>query len=412
MQAARAAAPPVWVWVATVLSVLTVINMGLAADDPLLELSATTYGKSPGGYGAVHDLLSELRSRPSSERSRVAYGEVPVARALWLIAPDLLDDTMSDDSSPLDDGREALASSLLRWIERGGTAVVLGTPHSDWSRYGLSPARGPAARAGEVGGHVALPSALGAQLRAIEVPDLRHFAPDSLGDFTRVLGSAQAPFALQKPLGKGRLVVVADATPLQNEHLDRADHASLALDLARAFGPPLFDERCHGLLPNASLGAALGVERASLIALGLGLCALLALWHLRSVPAATLVHESGLDPGLQSFVDSLAVLYGRKAPRDAAAVYRAYLHGVRFRLRHKLYGARGGSDVLLRQRLRRELSDQPALLARFEDAGAPRDERELHAAIRDLERSVALLSEPRAAREAQSADAHRATREA
>jgi hypothetical protein len=402
------------VWVATVLSVLTVINMGLAADDPMLELSATTYGKSPGGYGAVHDLLSELRSHPSSERSRVAYGEVPVARTLWLIAPDLLDETPSEERSPLDDGREALAGSLLRWIERGGTAVVFGTPRSDWSRYGLASASAPAARNAGAGDHVALPSTLGPQRRALEVPDLQHFAPDTLGHFARVLGTVDAPFALRKQLGKGHLVVVADATPLQNEHLDRADHASLALDLARAFGPPLFDERCHGLLPNASLGAALGVERSWLIALGLGLCALLALWHLRSVPATTLAHEAGLDPGLQSFVDSLAVLYGRRAPRDAGAVYRAYLHGVRFRLRHQLYGARGGSDALLGQRLRRELGARPALLAHFEGASPPRDERELHAAIRDLERSVAVLAEPRAAHAvlpAQAVQADRVTRE-
>jgi len=404
---ARAAAPPAWVWVATALSVLTVINLGLAADDPLLELSATTYGKSPGGYGALHDLLAELESRPRSERSRAAYGELPTSRTLWLLAPDLLENADGEQSSPLDAGHDALASALQRWVERGGTAVVFGTALSDWSRYGLVPAP-PAATASE---HVPLPSTLGPQWRALEAPGLRHFDPNALGDFERVLGQPNAPFALQKRLGKGRLIAVADATPLQNQYLDRADHASLALDLARAFGPPLFDERCHGLLPNASLSAALGMERSWLIAIGLGLCALLALWHLRSVPAATLARESGLEPGLehgvdrgvqpglQSFVDSLAVLYGRKAPRDAAAVYRAYLHGVRFRLRHQLYGARGGSDQLLSQRLLRELGAEPALLARLQGQSAPRNERELQVAIRDLERSAAVLAALRVARE-------------
>ncbi|HMI94638.1 MAG TPA: DUF4350 domain-containing protein [Polyangiales bacterium] len=395
------AAPPAWVWVATALSVLTVINLGIAADDPLVELSPTTYGRSQGGYGALHDLLAELDSRPRSERSRAAYGELPRDRALWMLAPDLLEDSGEDPSSPLDEGGDALAAALQRWIERGGTALLFGTPTSDWSRYGLALAAPRLAKTQDE--RVALPSTLGPQRRVLELTNERHFDPNALGAFTRVLGAADAPFALQKRIGRGRLIAIADATPLQNQQLDRGDHALLALDLARAYGPPLFDERCHGLLPNASLSAALGMERSLLIAIGLGLCALLALWHLRSVPAATLARELGLDPGLQSFVDSLAVLYGRKAPRDAAAVYRAYLHGVRFRLRHQLYGARGGSDELLGQRLQRELGTEPELLACLQGRSIPRDERELQVAVRDLERSAAVLAERRTAREARQA---------
>ena len=237
-----------------------------------------------------------------------------------------------------------------------------------------------------------MPSAHAPRPRAIDVRNLRHFDPARLNGFTRVLGWPDAPYAVEKRIGRGRLIAIADAAPLQNQQLDRADHVLLAIDLARAYGSPLFDERCHGMQPEVSLASALGWARAWLLAAGLGLCALLALWHLRSVPASTLARAPALDPGLAGFVDSLAVLYARKAPRDAAAVYRAYLHGVRFRLRQQLYGARGGSDELLAHRLQRELGGEPELLASLQGQRAPQSERELRACVRELERSVAVLA--------------------
>ena len=89
-----------------------------------------------------------------------------------------------------------------------------------------------------------------------------------------------------------------------------------------------------------------------------------------SVPASSIARLPGLDPGLESFVDSLALLYSRKAPRDAGAVYRAYLHGVRFRMRQLLYGARGGSEQLLGPRLAASLVD--AAIADEDSQLAPR----------------------------------------
>ena len=391
--------PPAWVWVVLVLCVLTAVNMGFAAGDPLLELSETSYGKSSTGFGAVHDLLSELPAQPRSERSLASYAELPRARTLWLLAPDLLVLRDEDTERRIDDGQEQLASELQRFVERGGIVLLFGSTYSDWSRYGLE-----LAASRDPGKRLLVPSALAPHPRAIDVPALRHFAPEQLGGFERVAGTAAEPFVVEKKLGAGRLIAIADVTPLQNQHLDRADHALLAADLARAYGWPLLDERCHGLLPDVSLASALGWPRSALLVAALGLCALLALWHLRSVPAATLVHEAGLDPGLGSFVDSLAVLYARKAPRDAAAVYRAYLHGVRFRLRQQLYGARGGSDEQLSPRLQRELSAEPELLAALQGKREPRDERALRDCARELERSIAVLAARHAARSHASAN--------
>ena len=403
LQVARSG-PPRWVWISTALSVLTVVNLSMANDDPMLDLGQTSYGKSSDGFGAVYDLLSELD--PHSTRSRERYQTLATDRTLWLLAPEFLAEG-SDAALPEPlRGDATLSAELDAWIARGGTAVVFGLPLSDWSHYQLTLAKVAEhekeneqddAQVKRVP-HVAVPSTLARQLRAIEIEGLRNFAPELPAGFERVLGTPDAPFAVRKQIGKGRLLAVADARPFANKALDGADHANLAVDLARAFGTPIFDERCHGLLPERSLSSALGRRRLLLLAFGLGLCLLLALWHLRSVPASSIARLPGLDPGLESFVDSLALLYSRKAPRDAGAVYRAYLHGVRFRMRQQLYGARGGSELLLGQRLERDFAQQPELLARLNGQRTPRNERELLVAARTLERAVASLSERRDAR--------------
>ena len=67
-------------------------------------------------------------------------------------------------------------------------------------------------------------------------------------------------------------------------------------------------------------------------------------------------------------------------------------------MRQQLYGARGGSELLLGQRLERDFAQQPELLARLNGERTPRNERELLATARSLEHAVAALSERRNAR--------------
>jgi hypothetical protein len=178
--------------------------------------------------------------------------------------------------------------------------------------------------------------------------------------------------------------------------LDAADHSTLALDLARTYGAPVFDERCHGLVDDASLLAAIGGGRLLLLALGFGLWGVSLVYTRRAVPVAELPARAEMLPGLRSFVDPLALLYSRSARRNAAAVYRAYAHGVRFRLRRSLFGPRGGSDALLDQRLAHELAHSDAdLLAELRGQRAPRGPSEIEAAAQRMERYLGTSMQAR-----------------
>ena len=62
----------------------------------------------------------------------------------------------------------------------------------------------------------------------------------------------------------GRIIAIADENFLRNEHLADADASLVLIDLARAFGAPVFDEYSHGLAPPSSLTFAVLDSRAIL----------------------------------------------------------------------------------------------------------------------------------------------------
>jgi hypothetical protein len=85
-----------------------------------------------------------------------------------------------------------------------------------------------------------------------------------------VADASGRPVVVSAPLGQGEVVALADADPLQNEHLARADNAALALGLAGADGQTLvFVESVHGFsaggvdaAPSAWRWAAAGLALA------------------------------------------------------------------------------------------------------------------------------------------------------
>jgi hypothetical protein len=361
-----------------VIALLTLINASFAPDIAL-DLSPTSYGKSLDGHGALYDVLGELGFDVA--RSRAPYASLPTSgAALWLVRPDFAESRMhlsrSDDEEEAG-AMEGLQDELLSWVQAGGTAVIVGPDRALLERLelDLTTASVPAGSLaqGSLGRRV---FSLAGELDSIAQAD----------GWETVLQVGDDSFALLKPVGNGHLLVVADAAPFSNDALDDGDHVLLAVDLARGFGPPRFDERCHGMLGDPSLRSALGARRIALLAACLGLLAALWLWQQRSVPAAELARPELPDPSLARFVDSLAFLYAKKAPRHAAAAYRAYLHGLRHRLRRALYGRGRGSDELLSRRLARELTDDARLLQALEGRAAPADVAQFETVVRAMER--------------------------
>jgi len=123
--------------------------------------------------------------------------------------------------------------------------------------------------------------------------------------------------ALRRPLGRGEVVLLSDASPLQNELLASADNAAFGLAVAGPPGRPvLFAESFHGY------GEASGLDAVPLrwwwVLAGLLLAALvLALAQGRRLGPAELPGRV-LPPARVEFAEALATQLARTRPRGDA----------------------------------------------------------------------------------------------
>jgi hypothetical protein len=369
--------------VSLVAAVLLLLGLNLwMAPKVALRESPTSFGVERQGYKAAYDLLLELGVPVS--RSYVRPGAIPADRSLWLVSPSFLNGDLRDD--------DATGGGLLRWVRAGGTAVVFGDPESDWKRLNIERGVGVSDAANLIEGDFA------PRARKLDVTELVHFA-DAHGktahgktvDDQPARGKARvrltcggASFALEIPLGAGRLVAIADGRFLRNANLGSGDASVLLVDLVRALGPPVFDEYFHGLVESSSLVATLAGSRV-ILALGAGLLlALLWVGEQRSWPPRRLAERAEEPaPSIASFLDSLGVLYARA--RDPGAAFRAYRAGFLVRVRRQLWPHGEFSEQLLLERLERDRSLLPETRHWLIDGATPANESELVSAVRAIE---------------------------
>jgi uncharacterized protein DUF4350 len=309
-------------------------------DENTRPMSATTFGTVPGGYGAVYDLLTELGLAVG--RSYVLpTAPGPPATRWWLEA------------------RGACREPTwppLSWVEAGGAAVLLfggtGSEPCQLSADVRVPARvavdaacaGPHQVAGDLGP------------RTLDVAGLAAFV--DAGDWTVRARVGERPFVLERRLGDGVVVVVADAGFLSNASLDRADAAPLAVDLVRAYGVPVFDE--HELGPVAGGGTLAYLARSPALGvfLGLALTGVLFAWQGALVPARQVEERDLGAPRLDAFVDAVAALYARSG--DHARVLARYRTLTVRRLQRRFGLAADAPAAAVRARLRRHVPTDPA----------------------------------------------------
>jgi hypothetical protein len=246
------------------------------------------------------------------------------------------------DDAPLDPGATLVlldpdsvadgeVAALERFLRDGGSAVLGGAvADQDWVReavLGVPPLR-------DTGDLRAVPLAPVAQTRGVR-------ALAAAGDGAYVAGGRLLPIAggragalaLAGGTGGGRVTVLADASPLQNRLLGRADNAAFALDLAGGAGRPVvFSELHHGY---GRTGLAALPTRWK-VAIVLGVLAALALMVARGrrlgPPEA---RGRDLPPPRRAYVDALADALGRTRRPDAAA------EPVRARARRTIAGRAG-----------------------------------------------------------------------
>jgi Domain of unknown function (DUF4350) len=337
------------------------------APNPSLQRSPTSFGVAQRGYKAAYELLDELGFRVSRSFER------PAARtargALWFISPPFLD-------SGTKKYKDATAA-VMDWIRAGGVAVVLGDQHSDWKRLGLSVGTtGGAAQSIVTGEFSPTP-------RDLPIQKLLRFksAPK---DARILLAADGAPFAIERRLGKGRLVAIADGRFIRNANLDLGDCSVLLVDLVRALGAPRFDEWCHGIAPPASIVEAVAGSRAILPLLAGILAALAWAMEQRSWPRRTPGEERDAPaPTIATFVESLGALYSTTG--DPAAVFRAYRSGYLRRMRRKISPHAEISEASLLERIARDGALEAAARRWLVEGEVPDNDGELVIAVRAIE---------------------------
>jgi hypothetical protein len=408
---------------AALLGVLVIAGL-LSGDDDRTR-SPTSFGRGIDGYGAAYDLLGELRL--PVERSYVHPARLPPGATVWWIAPGDLcpapaEAGGSDSGAPVDDRRRParIARPCLdpsNWLTAGGIGVVfLGRDHLHVPRtIGSVPvprrasdveaeateeearAKTKPDSAGEdesgrepdpsdachSSARYVLEGALVGEPMRLYAPGLDSFA-ELDEDWTIAARLAGEPFVIERQMGSGRLVLVADSSFLENLWLDSLDSAPLAIDLVRRFGVPRIDERAHGYGPHRSALTYLAQSSALPFFIGLLLLSVTFAWNAAALPSRTLVASGGSGPTLAAFVDSMAAFY--TAARDHSRVLDCYREATASRLRRRFGLPPETRMGTLVERLRSTAGVDADALALLERGRSVHGATELREAFAELDR--------------------------
>lgn len=293
---------PVKGWAAAAVGVvLLFVVLGLASEafTPAPQGPAgSSYATTPAGVAAWAELLTRSGREVVQLRAPLDQAGLPPTATLVVLGATSL--------SP------AAGRGLARFVRAGGRLVIGGGDPSatlpallakapGWTASG-PPVVHPVARAPEVAGvDTVLTGGAGAW---------------TSGPGTPVLAGSGNAVLTVLGLGRGRIDLLADATPLENRLLASADNAQLALNLAGPAGTPvLFAEALHGFGEATGL-AAIPTRWWLTFA---GLCLAWAAWALargrRIGPAEA--PEPDPVPPRSAYVDALARTMVRRRDRQA-----------------------------------------------------------------------------------------------
>lgn len=158
-------------------------------------------------------------------------------------------------------------------------------------------------------------------------------------DGLAIFGDKAGPLALVIPVGKGRLIAVADGAVFSNSELTQSENSVFLANLLAHYGKPggrvLFDEYHHGDASNADgsvwddLGRPLQLAVIQLCFAALGLLVVLSVRFGPPAPPMKTAARSSAD-----YVGSLASLYRRAGASHTAleTLYRQFLRDICGRL--------------------------------------------------------------------------------
>jgi len=293
---ARRIALPVVLIVGTMVLLIGVARLTQGPRGP----DSSSYETAPRGAGAYAELLA--RAGHPVRRIRGSLSQTTISAATVIVL----------------DPRDVLPSevgALRRFLQRGGRVLAGGSPPGAWLRELV----GAQAPTWEQGG----PTRPGVLARAPETAGVQTIFTDGAGRWTEargalsLVGDDSGALALVRPVGRGRLVLLADVSPLQNRLLAGADNAAFALALIPS-GTVAFAEGVHGYGRVSGLAAIPGRWRLLLAGL-LAATLVLALSRGRRLGPP----QDGarpMAPPRGEYVDALAAALKRtRMPHEASA---------------------------------------------------------------------------------------------
>lgn len=329
--------------IAAILLLVVALNLMAAILDRYLNEpggpAGSSYSTAREGLAAYASLLGREGRRVEAERRRPSEASPPAGATLVLVEPEAV--------GPAD------ARALRRWVARGGRLVAGGAEPQSWLGELLRrPPRWEATAAGRSRPVVPVPETVG--VRAAQATGDGAFS--SSGATLPALGNRAGSLLTVASVGRGRVALLADPSPLSNADLARADNAALGLALVGpSERPVLFAEWAHGFGTRTGLAA---LPRRWQIALaGLALSALVFLLARGRRFGPPELEARALAPPRSAYVEAMAAALARGGRREeAAAPVRAE---ARRRLARRVPGGSEADDVALRDAARRAgLDDQ------------------------------------------------------
>jgi hypothetical protein len=257
---------------------------------------SSSYATSPNGAAAFADVLARAGHRVRRLRTPVAEQPPAKNETLFVLEPNVIEPEE--------------ARALARWVRDGGRLVAATRGNASWLDEVLAdppqwrddgPVRhGVLAPTTETAGVTTVLSGEGG-------------AWHQLGRALPFLGPPQAPLAVSTREGRGSVVLVADATPLQNGGLARADNAAFGLALA-AGRPVAFLETVHGY--GVARGFAGLPSRVKWALIGLALTGLAAVWAAGRRLGPPEERDTPLPPPRVEYVEALAAALARAKQED------------------------------------------------------------------------------------------------
>jgi len=214
------------------------------------------------------------------------------------------------------------AAALRAFLRAGGRLVVGGEFPEDWAPGLLQEAPPEWTETPVEVGRPIVPVPETAGVGEVEAAGPGAWTSET-GQAVPVIADGGGSIVAVASVGRGRAILFADASPLQNRLLDHADNAALGLAVAGRQGRPVaFLESVHGYHPASGFAAIPWSWRFALGGLIIAALGLMLARGRRLGPPQAEGRE--LPPPRRVYVESLAAVLARtKRPDEATAPVRA-----------------------------------------------------------------------------------------